>query len=91
MWKQKIGISVYNHYHIPTCDVIRLLRETGFDAVSPEWEPEIDLNAIVETARQCGMTVQSLHAPYTKMQDIWNSQYPSQDRNSLRIGCLRCL
>ena len=72
MWKQKIGISVYNHYRIPTCDVIRLLCETGFDAVSPEWEPDIDLNAIVETARQCGMTVQSLHAPYGKMQEIWS-------------------
>lgn len=72
MWKQKIGISVYNHYHIPTCDVIRLLRETGFDAVSPEWEPDIDLNAIVETAKQCGLTVQSLHAPYGKMQEMWS-------------------
>lgn len=72
MWKQKIGISVYNSYSIPTPEVVKLLKTIGFDAVSPEIEENVDLAPIVEAARECGMELQSLHAPYYKAADLWS-------------------
>lgn len=72
MWKQKIGISVYNQYAIPTTDVVKLIKQTGFDAVSPEWCEGVDLTDVIQTARDCGLYVQSLHAPYAQAADMWN-------------------
>lgn len=72
MWKQKLGISVGNHYSLPTTDIITMLKKIGFEAVSPEWEPNIDLKAISETAKECNMTLQSLHAPFIGSTNMWS-------------------
>lgn len=73
MWRQKLGISVGNHYLIPTNEIIKILSDAGFEAISPEWERNIDLKAIVDTATECGMFCQSLHAPFTGSADMWNT------------------
>lgn len=72
MWKQKLGISVGNHYSLPTTDIITMLKKIGFEAVSPEWEPNVDLKAISETAKECNMTLQSLHAPFGGASNMWS-------------------
>lgn len=72
MWKQKIGISVGNNYPIPTTDVIKLVSSIGFDAVSPEWQAGVDVAAIVSAARACGLSVQSLHAPFGRSAGLWS-------------------
>lgn len=54
MYKQKIGISVGNNYSIPTMDVIKLLKEIGFDAISPEWKEDAKIGELVKKAREHG-------------------------------------
>lgn len=73
MWKQKLGISVGNHYSLPTTDIVTMLKKIGFEAVSPEWEPNVDLKAISETAKGCNMTLQSLHAPFIGSANMWST------------------
>lgn len=72
MWNQKIGLSIGNQYAIPTTEVIQMLAQIGFDAISPEWETDADLESIVKTASDCGLLVQSLHAPYKNTDALWN-------------------
>lgn len=76
MWKQKLGISISNNYSIPTTEIIKMLKNIGFDAVSPEWEPGVDLKRIADAAEECGMALQSLHAPFIGSADMW-----SKDKN----------
>ena len=57
MWKQKIGISILNHYPVPTIDVIKLLKKIGFDAISPIWEVDSNLSEIIDTAKECEWSV----------------------------------
>ena len=73
MWKQKIGICLYNNYGRPTTEVIDLLKQTGFEAISPEWEPDVNVKELVDHARSIGLEVQSLHAPYTGSHHMWES------------------
>lgn len=74
MWKQKLGISISNNYNsVSVTEIIKLLKNIGFDAVSPEWEDKADLKAIAETAAECGMVLQSLHAPFGGSADMWSS------------------
>ncbi|MCQ2435439.1 MAG: sugar phosphate isomerase/epimerase [Clostridia bacterium] len=72
MWKQKLGISLGNHYDIPTVEVVDIVHSVGFDAVSPEWEDCDDLAALAEYARSLGMAVQSVHAPYGGAAKMWS-------------------
>lgn len=72
MWKQKIGISLANNYSIPTTEVIELVSRIGFDAISPVWNDYKSLLEIVNTAKQHGIFIQSLHAPFNKTADMWN-------------------
>ena len=71
MWKQKLGISVYNNYKIPTTDIIKLVKQIGFDAISPEWNDDEKLNDIVTVAKEINIEIQSLHAPYGGAADMW--------------------
>ncbi len=73
MWKQKIGISIGNNYAIPTTEVIKLIRNIGFDAISPEWSEKVDMKELVETAKACGLFVQSLHAPFHNADKLWDN------------------
>lgn len=72
MYKQKIGISVRNNYSIPTLDVIKMLHEIGFDAISPVWNRDVNLTEIIEHAKKNGLTIQSLHAPFHKAASMWS-------------------
>ena len=71
MWKQKLGISVYNNYKIPTTEVVKLVKQIGFDAISPEWDNDEKLNAIVTVAKEQNVEIQSLHAPYGGAASMW--------------------
>lgn len=77
MNKQKLGISVGNRYSVSTTEIMKMVKNTGFDAVSPEWAPNIDLEAIADTAANYGMVLQSLHAPIGGSADMW-----SKNRNA---------
>lgn len=73
MWKQKIGISVGNGYAIPTADMIKMVGRIGFDAVSPEWKKEVDMEEIVRAVEEAGIMIQSLHAPFGKSAAMWSA------------------
>ena len=72
MWKQKVGISVGNEYVIPSKDVIALVGKIGFEAVSLARSKGADIGELAATARACGLTVQSLHAPITNAAAMWS-------------------
>jgi sugar phosphate isomerase/epimerase len=72
MWKQKIGISLDKEYPIPTAQAIQIIAKQGFDAVSLLWRPELDLTPIVAAAREAGLALQSLHAPFKHTAKVWS-------------------
>ena len=82
MWKQKIGISVGNEYSIPTAKLVKMLKKIGFDAVSPEWEDGADLDNICKSAIECGLFLQSIHAPIGRAADLW-SDNPSKNSKAI--------
>lgn len=73
MYKQKIGISVGYNYPIPTPEVVKMLKVIGFDAISPEWREGSELAKVIETARELGLIIESLHAPFGNAAAMWSS------------------
>ena len=69
---EKYGFSLQESYALPMTQVIDLLADTGFRAVSPGWGREQDLKGIVRQARARRLTVQSLHGPLRGMTAMWS-------------------
>lgn len=79
MYKQKLGISVGNTYKVKTEEVIKIVADCKFDAVSPEWSPEYDIEKIAKTAYENGLTLQSLHAPFGGSASMWGDDKDAAD------------
>lgn len=67
----KIGFSLQAEYDRPVTQVIGLLEEAGFSAVSPLWSPELDVSSLARCVGEHDMTIQSLHAPHKGVALLW--------------------
>ncbi len=73
MYKQKIGISLADRYCLPMVEILKMLKQIGFDAVSPNYCKDNNLEEIITQARNSGLEIQSLHAPFGKAADMWSA------------------
>lgn len=69
---QKVGISIDYDYALPMNEVVDIIHNVGFDAISPVWVPDKRLHSLVSYARQKGLIIQSLHSPYGRCADMWS-------------------
>lgn len=89
MWRQKLGLSMGDSYGRPIPEVTRLLKDIGFDAISPEWDENGQHLAYIRAAKAVGLEVQSVHAPYHKSKDMWSAD---EEKGSLAVEeLLRCV
>ena len=83
----ELGFSLQPQYNLPTAQIVALLREAGFSAVSPVWSPELDLNLLASCLRTHGMRFQSLHAPHRGVPLLWEPDAPEAAEFQQRILC----
>ena len=74
MYKQKIGISVDKSFDLPIGELLQIIKNVGFDGISPVWERGDGLAGIVKVAERLGLEIQSLHAPFAKAADMWSCE-----------------
>ena len=68
----KLGFSLQSSYTVPMPEVLRLLRDIGFHAVSPLWQRGSQLDTAMEAAARCGLAIQSLHGPVRGIPSLWS-------------------
>lgn len=73
MYKQKTGISIENNYSIPMSELLQIIKNTGFEAISPAWKSEEALADIAGIAEGLQLELQSLHAPFGKAAAMWSA------------------
>lgn len=73
MYKQKIGISTGNDYGMPMSEVLQIIKNVGFDAISPALKSEATLAEVCAIAGELGLELQSLHSPFGRAQDMWST------------------
>lgn len=69
---EKIGFSLQERYSLPMPQVLDLLADTGFCAVSPGWQQDGNLKEIVRCAHTRDLVLQSLHGPLRGMPAMWS-------------------
>ena len=67
----RIGFSLQSSYDLPIRDVLPLLKQAGFSAVSPVWTGRTDLENITACAARNGLILQSLHATTKGIPHLW--------------------
>lgn len=72
MYRQKIGISIASAYDVSMDEALQIIKNVGFDAISPIWKSSEALLEIVNGARRLGLELQSLHAPFVKAANMWS-------------------
>ena len=91
-----IGISISRKYAAASLlEVLPLVKEAGFAAVSPLWGTAVDMPAVCATARQLGLALQSMHAPFGKCDTLWSDD-PEFSQRAMAVtmaaldDCIAC-
>lgn len=71
-----LGFSMQLTYDRPHPQVIELLHDAGFSAISPVWSPELPWEEMLSTVQRLGMTVQSAHTPHGGQPHLWDPADP---------------
>ena len=72
MYKRKLclGLSdAFGDYN----EQISLIKDAGFDAIFTPWHKDAPLEKWVKTAKECSLEIQSVHAPFNKTDDLWDT------------------
>ena len=91
MWKKKLCLGASKSFDISEFEQIKLFSKVGFDAVFFEWKEDEPVDEWVKAAKEEGLIVQSLHAPFKKSADFWHGD-DEQAKEAIAelIKCLDC-
>ena len=73
MYKQKIGIAVKN-YGISIREELQIIKNAGFDAISPDCYSDEMMTEIVAVAEELGLEIPYVHAPFRKAANLWSRE-----------------
>ena len=57
-------INVGMDADVPLSEQLPILKDVGFGGVFFDWERDLDVGRLVKKAAECGLFLQSLHAPF---------------------------
>ena len=88
MYQGKIGISLGNKFDVPTREIVPLIKEIGFGAISPsvplDFSP-FDIEGISSAAKKCGLPLHFLHAPFLHAADLWQDAGEKGERGESEL------
>lgn len=73
MWRRKLGFSIGQSFGLSIPEAVQLVKSSGFDAISPVWQPDGSHLAYIQAAKEAELILQSLHAPFLKAKDMWGT------------------
>lgn len=75
MNQRKIGIALGNAFRVNTAEIVKTVAKIGFGAIAPSMplteEIFFDHENIVCTARECGLLIPYVHAPFLNAAAMW--------------------
>ena len=88
MYQGKIGISLGNKFDVPTRELVPLMKEIGFSAISPSMPLDLspfDIEGISSAAKKCGLSLHFLHAPFLRAADLWQDAGEKGERGEREL------
>ena len=88
-----------NYFGLSLKEQMRFVKAAGFDGVFFNWEDSEDFKENVSFAREAGLEIASIHAPFDNVCDMWTEEKPPifhkllkciQDCGELNIETIVC-
>ena len=88
MYKSKLCLGLSSTFSMPYEQQIRTLRQIGFEGFFTGWSRGADIACYRRIADEEGMLYQSIHAPYRRMNLLWEQTEETPDMIAELIECL---
>lgn len=85
---KKIGINVELGFPIEKTEMLQHIKSAGFDAVFVSWKPGIDLEEFFQTARELGLEIPFVHAPFSKIEKLWEEDELGEMALQTQLECV---
>lgn len=87
------GIYYWFGYQIESRERFKLMKEAGFDYAALWWGDEfadydVDINLLPSMAREVGLEVENVHAPYQDTNYIWTDCIDAEDIVKRYVNCI---
>lgn len=89
MWNRQLCMSIMKHYGLPLQEQVHVLADAGFDGIFSDWYNDNAVDTIAQTAKECGMIYQSVHAPYEGVDKVWKAGEEGDQFIEILKKCLR--
>lgn len=87
MWKNELCIGLLGRTGLTEEQQLDLIKAVGFDGYFPCWYEGLDLKALVAYGDSLGLRLQSVHAPFGKVDSLW---YPNEHTETVMNRLLAC-
>ncbi len=71
MWKRKLVLKACDSFGAPIEQVLPLIKQVGFEACFAEWKSAEQMANVAVLAKECGLEIPSMHAPFRKSKAMW--------------------
>lgn len=89
MWKHKLCMATSTALDMERTEQVRLFHKLGFDGFFVVWSEDTDLLEFRELAQELGMLFQSVHAPFGKINHMWEPTELTEFALHQQLECLR--
>lgn len=86
---RKLNVALGMGYSTPIFDQMKIVAELGWDGVFTGWSQGEDVVAYAKAISDLGLKYQSIHAPFGKVDKIWESETEGDKYTDEQIECLR--
>lgn len=87
--KPQFGIGVGMGFDtISFSDQIKAIAKAGYDATFTGWHDGCDIQAWADEIKANNLIFQSVHAPFGKVDKIWETEQEGEDQIAMLIRCL---
>jgi len=89
VWKHKLCMGTGPSLQLPLPEQIRLIAKVGFDGFFVNWSQGMDLQALRALGDTLGLYFQSVHAPFGRVQNLWQETELTREVLEEQLTCLR--
>lgn len=89
MSKFELCIGILGRTGMEDAKQLELIKQVGFDGYFPCWTEEYDLKALRAAGDSLGLRMQSVHAPFGKVDSLWYPNEHTQWVKDRTVACIR--
>lgn len=86
---RKLGCNASEVLGVNVFESMELIKNTGFDCTFFTWNEGVDVKAYVDKANSLGLEVETIHSPFSRMNDLWVEGIEGDEYTEVLRRCIQ--